>query len=75
MRFSYRDSKTLLSGRMSDVLSSDIPDGPEDAGANSLGLNGMNREAIGVPIPQLQHHSLRAKNNTPIIQKGNNRRR
>lgn len=58
VRFSYRHLKRLLRGRVSDVLSSNVADAPEDAGANNLGLNRMNRKAIGVPIPQLQNHFI-----------------
>lgn len=41
---------------MSDVLSSDISNGPKDAGGGDLGSHRMNGEAILIPIPCPQYH-------------------
>jgi len=40
---------------MSDVLSSEVSNTPEDGRTHGLGLHGMNRKPILVPIPHLQH--------------------
>lgn len=41
---------------MSDVLSGDIAESPEEAGADDLRFHWMNRQASLVPSPKLYHY-------------------
>lgn len=41
---------------MSDVLSGDVAESPEEAGADDLRFHWMNRQASLVPSPKLYHY-------------------
>lgn len=58
----HRKLKTLFGGGVGDVLSRNITDAPEEAGADDLGLDWVISKAVLVPLPQPQHHKSRTVN-------------
>ena len=56
MKGAHRDLKTLSRGGVSDGLSSNIANTPENSGADDLGLHRMKRHTSLVPFPRVQHY-------------------
>lgn len=56
MKGAHRDLKTLSRGGVSDGLSSNIANTPENSGADDLGLHRMKRHTSLIPFPRVQHY-------------------
>lgn len=58
--YTHRDQKTTFCAGVGDELSTNIPNAPDEAGADDLGLYRVMSQAVLIPLPQ-PRHQIRAR--------------